>query len=430
MANITGTNCNDKLTGTAGDDTIKGLGGNDLIRGSNGNDTIDGGAGNDTVDYSGAEFADQSLELFPDSFDGSLSLSAGNKKDKLINIETIIANKPTSEFNSPSLSFGFAFDVDVDLSKNRLTYSALPGGTKKTITVQNFQNISAGGGNSRIKGNDLNNSISIVGSNNTIIGSKGNDYIFGSGGGTFNYSDFGTAVTLSAPLGQENVFISKGGFGNDTITGALKKVIGATNKANTVSVGQFTPLDVNLAKNIVNIGNTDSIEIINFVDAVGATGDDKIVGSNKSGKLTGGGGYDTITGGNSNDIINGTDDRARGVGEVDTLTGGGGRDKFVLGDKNGAYYVGGGANDYALITDFNLFQDSINFGGFKNYSFSLEGKNTIDLYSGKDVNTRDLIAKIQISGGISAVASNAKSVMSTDASLNALVSRIDVVSAV
>jgi hypothetical protein len=110
--------------------------------------------------------------------DGSLNLSGQDGigfNDTLVNIETIIANKPTFEFNRPSLFFGFAFDVDVDLSKNRLTYSAIPGSTRKTITVQNFQDISTGGGNNRIKGNDLNNSISISGSNNTIIGSKDSD---------------------------------------------------------------------------------------------------------------------------------------------------------------------------------------------------------------------------------------------------------------
>jgi hypothetical protein len=64
----------------------------------------------------------------------------------------------------------------------------------------------------------------------------------------------------------------------------------------------------------------------------------------------------------------------------------------------------------------------------QNYSFAFGGNNTIDLYSGKDINHRDLIAKIQIAGGISSVASNAKSAMSPDASLNALVGKINIIS--
>lgn len=158
------------------------------------------------------------------------------------------------------------------------------------------------------------------------------------------------------------------------------------------------------------------IEAINFVNVIGSDNNDTIVGANKNGILTGGRGNDNITGGNKSDTITGSDITARDVGEVDTLTGGGGRDKFVLGDSNGAYYVGKGKDDYALITDFNLFKDSIDLGGFKDYSFGSGANNSIELYSGKDVNTRDLIAKIQVgnsgsslrkssSGGIDGISS-------------------------
>jgi hypothetical protein len=101
------------------------------------------------------------------------------------------------------------------------------------------------------------------------------------------------------------------------------------------------------------------------------------------------------------DILTGTDSTARGVGEVDSLTGGGGRDRFVLGDSNGAYYVGQGNNDYAKISDFNLRQDSLDFGSAKNISFKIESSGTIDLFAGTDPSSRDLIAKIQVKGGFS-----------------------------
>ena len=116
------------------------------------------------------------------------------------------------------------------------------------------------------------------------------------------------------------------------------------------------------------------------------------------------------------------------MGEVDILTGGGGRDKFILGDKNGAYYVGKGNNDYAMITDFNLFQDSISIGSLKNYSFAAGGNNTINLYSGKDVKTRDLIAKIQIAGGINTANSNARSIAGSSPNLDAIISKMDIIS--
>jgi hypothetical protein len=163
------------------------------------------------------------------------------------------------------------------------------------------------------------------------------------------------------------------------------------------------------------------------VDVIGGKNNDKIVGGNKNSKLTGGGGNDTITGGSKNDRITGSDSTARGVGECDTLTGGGGRDKFVLGDKNGAYYLGKGSNDYATITDFDLFKDSICIGSLKDYSFAIQGTNEIDLYSGKDVKTRDLIAKIHITSGISAGNRNSRSIAGSSSNLDAIVAKMDII---
>jgi hypothetical protein len=108
-----------------------------------------------------------------------------------------------------------------------------------------------------------------------------------------------------------------------------------------------------------------------------------------------------IQGTNGNDILTGgtDDDRIIGSAGNDIITGGGDRDLFVLGDRNGAYYVGQGNNDYAMITDFNLRQDSLDLGNAKNISFGIESAGTIDLFSGTDPSSRDLIAKIQLKGG-------------------------------
>jgi Ca2+-binding RTX toxin-like protein len=339
----------------------------------------------------------------------------------------------------------------VDLSKNRVTYSVASIGTK-TLTVKNFSNVIGSPGNDKIKVNGVNGLIAGGDGDDVIIGGGGGYLIYGNGNSrslppneknTIDYSDLGTSLSLRV-LGEydnddRRLFVDKSS-GRDQIN-QFQKIIGARNQTNTIdahtddgSTNQ-TRIDVNLAENSLKRislfapNPVQQFEVVNFVNFVGSKQNDTIVGANKNGKLTGGGGNDTITGGNKNDIITGSDSTARGVGEVDTLTGGGGRDKFVLGDEKGAYYVGKGANDYALITDFNLFKDSISIGSLKDYSFALEGTNTIDLYSGKDVNTRDLIAKIQIAGGISSVAGNAKSVMGAEASLNAIVCKLDIVSA-
>jgi Ca2+-binding RTX toxin-like protein len=456
MANITGTNGNDTLIGTAEDDTIQGLNGNDIIFSSSGNDTIDGGAGNDTVDYTNSSsvvdgtrveiISNKTLESGVFVFDGLSALSS-----KLINIETIVGSNALLGNGAGLNTDGSA---DIDLSKHRITYSSSSFFGTKTLTLKNFNSINASvSGNIRVKGSDIDDNIAITSNDSRtgdrrIIGSKGNDILNGGGVGTVDYSNIDRAISLNVTdLGSRfgiSVFlgIDKNGFGVDKIS-SFKKIIGINNKENTISasaVGLSTKLDVNLKNNsltitvppgdnqFINPGRIDKYEVINFVNVTGGRNDDKIVGGDKNSKLIGGGGNDTITGGNRNDRITGSDRTARGVGEVDTLTGGGGRDKFILGDKGGAYYVGTGNNDYALITDFDLFKDSISIGSLKDYSFAIEAINTINLYSGKDVNTRDLIAKIQITGGISSIASNSRSVMGSESNLNALIGKIDILS--
>jgi Ca2+-binding RTX toxin-like protein len=336
-------------------------------------------------------------------------------------------------------------NVDVDLATGRVV-----SGTT-AYTVKNFDNIRLSNSSGRFVGNDRDNNISVSvsfvspNSNATIVASKGNDTLFGN---TLDYSNLNQAIKFFAPTVIPSIVpilagtVDKGTLGTDKIIG-FQKIIGATNKSNTIdlSAGDSSGAELNLGTNLLQVKNPYydpndqrnsnmkvSTSVVNFVNAIGSKGNDIIVGANKNSKLTGGGGSDTITGGSKNDRITGTDSTARGVGEVDTLTGGGGSDKFVLGDAGGAYYVGKGKDDYATITDFNLFQDSIDLGGFKNYSFASAGNNTIELYSGKDVKTRDLIAKIQLAGGLSSASSNSRSVVGVDASLNAITSKLDILS--
>jgi Ca2+-binding RTX toxin-like protein len=464
MVNITGTQGIDTLTGTAADDTIQGLGGNDRIIGSIGYDTIDGGTGNDTVDYSNNA---EKIQLAPadSGYSGNsdyfLAKFYGQQLsdftfDNISNVETIIGNPAKKNVIGYSPTANLKTKIlDVDLLKNRVTATSYDG-KPLTYNVKNFVDFQSSsnfredenrGITVRITGNDSDNNISTTPGTNIVIGSKGNDNIYtgyfqSSGGNTIDYSNLGRAIKYSVAPSFRAGTTDKGSFGKDTIFGdANPNIIGATNKANTLDwtddggFSEYGGRNVNFITNTVQTfdpnnptNGTSLIEIKNFVNAIGGKGYDKIVGANTNGKLTGGGGNDIIIGGSRNDIITGSDSTARGVGECDTLTGGDGRDKFILGDKNGAYYVGKGKDDYALITDFNLFQDSINLGGFKNYSFAAAGNNTINLYSGKDVTTRDLIAKIQISSGISSGNYNSRSIAGSSPNLDSIISKIDIVS--
>jgi RHS repeat-associated protein len=77
--------------------------------------------------------------------------------------------------------------------------------------------------------------------------------------------------------------------------------------------------------------------------------------------LMGTAGSDNLIGGLGNDILVGIipSQRNSGTGEIDLLTGSQGSDTFVLGDKNSAFYLGSGSQDYALIQDFSLQEGDI-----------------------------------------------------------------------
>ncbi|BAY41396.1 hypothetical protein NIES2111_57920 (plasmid) [Nostoc sp. NIES-2111] len=199
-----------------------------------------------------------------------------------------------------------------------------------------------------------------LGSTNILFGNSGNDQLFGSDGTDYIYGGSGNdridEISLTGDDyldGGEGDDIIRSGFGNDTLIG----------------------------------GNGDDLLIdLNF--RFGG-GDDYLDGGNGNDTLRGGTGNDTLNGGNGNDTLIGAETpgtvpiefRIYGIGEIDTLTGGNGSDTFVLGlpglnevgnidsfygSRNrdpGGGLITQGNNDYALITDFNSTQDTIQLAG-------------------------------------------------------------------
>ena len=98
-------------------------------------------------------------------------------------------------------------------------------------------------------------------------------------------------------------------------------------------------------------------------DIRGLGGNDTLKGRAGHDHLVGGAGNDKLHGNDGNDTLDGTDSINDGVGEWDVLAGGKGKDVFVLGDKDGAYYLGKGNKDFALIKDFELGQDKLVLNG-------------------------------------------------------------------
>ncbi|ELS05348.1 putative calcium-binding protein [Xenococcus sp. PCC 7305] len=114
----------------------------------------------------------------------------------------------------------------------------------------------------------------------------------------------------------------------------------------------FDSAEGNIAPRLVVDVNQGNSSELNTNNTVG--GNDNIFGN---------GGHDIIRGGAGNDVINGTDGIVAGYLEKDTLEGGAGADKFILGDENQAFYATDGAQDYAVIQDFNASEDIVQLNG-------------------------------------------------------------------
>ena len=96
---------------------------------------------------------------------------------------------------------------------------------------------------------------------------------------------------------------------------------------------------------------------------------DRLVGEDNNDTIIGGEGSDTLFGGSGSDRLIGVDtDSSFGRNTIDTINGEAGSDTFVLGQENTVFYNsnsnGLGTEDYALITDFETEQDSLELVGF------------------------------------------------------------------
>lgn len=164
--------------------------------------------------------------------------------------------------------------------------------------------------------------------------------------------------------------------------------------------GAFPPSDVPIPPQpaILVVENQDYLH--------GGSGDDKLYGGVDDDRLIGGAGDDTLVGGvgGVNPRI-GIGNETPPEGEVDQLTGGAGKDTFVLGNIKRVFYASkklrdSNRDDYAIITDFQAGEDTIQLKGGVDYT--LEGM-VLDNVSGVGIfanlsasQNRELIGIVQV----------------------------------
>ena len=409
--NIDGGAGNDFITGDDGNDIIDGSDGNDNINGGTGNDTISGGSGNDTISGAGDNDSidggegddiingDKSSDILiggagndilsgaggGDILNGTDGVAVGaGEIDELTgsiqeDADIFILGDEDNVYYTAAGNNDYAIIHDFQPSLDLIQLKGLPTdyslqqvgadtqlfmGTELVAVLKNttatdldlnaqyFNYVGNGSLNyvgdatdETVEGSEFSDIISGLGGNDTLNGNGGNDFITGDDG----------KDTLDGGVGDDTIY---GGAGDDTIYG------GAGN--DNISAGA---------------GNDDIF---------GEEGDDVIVGGKNNDFMYGGAGNDTISGAGGRDHLIGTDAVAAGAGEIDELTGSSSGvvtelDYFILGDRDKAYYVAEGDNDYAIINDFAPSADIIKLHGCpQEYSLSQEGTDT-HLFSNGDL---------------------------------------------
>ena len=345
MADIHGTNGNDKLYTQSGDDNIYGKLGNDTIYYGDswgyleGNDHIDGGLGQDTlVFYNGIEFYDPVPAI-------SVDLAAGVAELSLYGSDATLT---LSGIENVRFTGDWPFEAWGDGKANHLE-----AGYDAAVTFHGR------GGNDLLEGSQSDNALYGDGGNDTLLGGGGDDTLVGgSGTDTIGYSSWDEAWDEPAPdIVVDLAAGTSTGEGSDT----LAEIENVTTEDGDDWIGGSDVANVLLAGRGRRRGpwsrRQRSVE--------GESGDDTLHGGDGIDILLGGAGNDTLYGDAGNDTLNGGSgfDVIDGGAGIDTLTGFHHADDFVFAPGDSS--IGAGFRD--VVTDFSTVQgddlDLTAFGG-------------------------------------------------------------------
>ncbi|MGL4727313.1 MAG: beta strand repeat-containing protein, partial [Bosea sp. (in: a-proteobacteria)] len=375
---LTGTTENDTINGLAGNDIIYGLAAGDQINGGDGDDTLYGQTGNDTINGGNNNdviWGDQNLASNGsfEQYTGGTSYPWGQAGVQFTGwtIET-----GTGEFlnvNSTEMAQDGLGCVDMDGVNDNVTLSqtvtGLTNGTSYTLSFD-VKNASAGNGVNVYWGGQL---ISAVNSGGPGWQQFQITIVAGSGDGTNKLTFEGTGPEDSSGAQLDNVTVTNGPHGNDTLIGGSgddvlhggggNDILQGGSGDDTLNGGQgidtadYSDQSANLTINLGNQGQSQNT----------GAGNDILAGIEN---VIGGSGDDTLTGDGGNNYI---DSR---LGN-DTIIAGGGNDNIVTGGGNDN--VDAGAGDDQIFIDFAALQDlatNIN-GGSQFDSVTVSGPGSV-----------------------------------------------------
>ncbi|MEH2011610.1 calcium-binding protein [Nostoc sp.] len=369
------------ITGTFGDDVLLGTASNDRIIGSAGNDFILSGGGIDIVDYSNLGQA-VSIGIKGEISKGSLGT------DKVEQVETILgaidrANSINASSSLPGIS------IIANLSDNKLVVSGIPNSQSLTFNVGRFVNVIGTSGNDTITGDSQNNNLQGGNGNDTFFGSAGNDTILGGAGiDIADYSNLGQAVSVGIAGA-----IQKGSLGTDTVRN-VETIIGATGQSNIID-GSTALSNISIAADlsqntviVSGIANSEPLtfNVENFINVIGTSGNDTIIGNDLSNFLQGGKGNDIINGNDGSDVLIGGagNDFIDGGDGNDGALGGAGNDNLIGGFGNDVFDGGAGNDTVTGGGNLDVLTGGAGFDLFPYFSPTEGGDLILDFTPGKD----------------------------------------------
>jgi len=335
-------------------------------------------------------------------------------------------NDPPTSGNVNTLFIDLQNDGDTDVTVTGLNGASLVGMTGGAL---NFLNTVLGGddtligsssadilkgagGNDSINGGGGNDSLLGGAGSDTLRGGNGHDELSGGAGNDFLIEDSGND-TLLGGSGDDFLQVTgsaialdryHGGNGNDTIDfssvalsqGSIIDINGGVIQ-DGVGGGQEQLIGV---ENVFGSGSGDFIigsSGANLLKGMGGDdtinaggGNDSLQGGGGSDVLKGAGGNDSIHGGNQGDTLSGGDgnDTLDGGNGNDSLSGGDGNDRLIEGAGTDSL-TGGAGHDFIVVTDASIANDGYRGGpGSDTISFNevtLNSGTTIDLAAGSIV---------------------------------------------
>jgi Ca2+-binding RTX toxin-like protein len=297
----------------------------------------------------------QLIDLTPESF----SSINGGRNNMAIASGTIIENVTTGGGNDT-------------ITGNDAANTILTGaGADSVLAGDGNDSVFGGNGTDVLMGEDGDDTLEGAGGDDTLLGGDGNDSLVGGigvdslDGGDGNDTLSGGADvgdTLLGGAGDDLIEVqdvagsgfADGGSGNDTIATVDGFYAGDADggadidtfdASATANSGMYLDLAAGTHEDLVYGGLAD---LLNFENVIGTQQGDEITGSAAANDLDGQAGDDLIEGGLGSDTIFGDagNDSLYGGDDADTMGGGIGND-FLAGQSGNDYIAGGGDNDTA-----------------------------------------------------------------------------------